>query len=58
MFKRNWIICIISLNITIKLFKKDLDQLIPNHIKLNSNHGPSDIVSEIPYEESLIKETY
>ena len=37
-----------------KVFKKHLDQLRPNHIKLNSNHDPSDIVSEIPCDnESL-----
>ena len=33
-----------------------MDQLRPNHIKSNSNHDPSDIVSEIPCDnESLRK---
>ena len=31
-----------------KVVKKHLDQLRPNHIKSNSNHDPSYIVSEIP----------
>ena len=39
-----------------KVVKKHLDQLKPNHIKSNSNHDPSDIVSEIPCDnESLRK---
>ena len=31
-----------------EVVKKLLDQLRPNHIKSNTNHDPSDIVSEIP----------
>ena len=39
-----------------KVVKKHLDQLRPNHLISNSNHDPSDIVSEIPcYNESLRK---
>ena len=39
-----------------KVVKKHLDQLRPNHIKSNSTHDPSDIVSEIPCDnESLRK---
>ena len=39
-----------------KVVKKYLDQLRPNHIKSNSTHDPSDIVSEIPCDnESLRK---
>ena len=38
-----------------KVVKKHLDQLRPNYMKSNSNHDPSDIVSEIPCDESLRK---
>ena len=39
-----------------KVVKKHLDQLRPNHIKSNSNHDLSEIVSEIPCDnESLRK---
>ena len=39
-----------------KVVKKHLDQLRPNHLNSNSNHDPSDIVSEIPCDnESLRK---
>ena len=39
-----------------KVVKKHFDQRRPNHIKSNSNHDPSDIVSEIPCNnESLRK---
>ena len=39
-----------------KVVKKQLDQLRPNCIKLNSTHDPSNIVSEIPCDnESLRK---
>ena len=38
-----------------KVVKKHLDQLRLNHIKSNSNHGPSDIVSEIPCDNESFR---
>ena len=35
--------------------KKHLDQLQPNHLNSNSNHDPSDIVSEIPCDNESLK---
>ena len=35
--------------------KKHLDQLRPNYIKSNSNHDPSDIVSEIPCDNDSLR---
>ena len=38
-----------------KVVKKHLDQLRPNYIKTNSNHDPSDIVSEIPCDNDSLR---
>ena len=38
-----------------KVVKKHLDQLWPNHSKSNSNHDPSDIVSEIPCDNEFLR---
>ena len=38
-----------------KVVKKHLDQLRPNYIKSNSNHDPSDIVSEIPCDNNSLR---
>ena len=38
-----------------EVVNKHLDQPRPNHVKLNSNHDPSDIVSEIPYDNGSLR---
>ena len=57
LFTRNCVICITYLiKYNDKVVKKHLDQLRPNHLNSNSHHDPSDIVSEIPFDnESLRK---
>ena len=55
LFKRNWVMHYF-IKYNNKVVKKHLDQPRPNHIKSNSNHDTSDIVSEIPCDnESLRK---